>query len=182
MDLLSSPYLGGNFTAAQMARVAWTKAQALEAPGVVSMWKCPLDDMDETKTTSSMRQSDDVPSSYAMTGSQAGTCYIGVARGDRYFEFQLSSGASSPYGARHINYVKTPSSKFYLCEWYYGNFTQSAYAWDDTGAINYTATATYANNYSRHNGFTRPFLFADFHVEPLKDAEFMKNKYWYLNQ
>lgn len=186
MDLLSSPYLGKDFTDAQIARAGWNKTQALEAPGVISMWWCPLDDMDSTKTTNTNRGSNTVPSSYAMTGTQPGVCYLGAARGDRYFEFQLSSDSASPYGARHINYVKTPSSKFYLCEAYYGNFTGGNTAWCETGPINFTGTAMYANNYSRHNGFTRPFLFADFHVDTLKDSEFMDSskfgKYWYINQ
>jgi len=186
--LLSSPYLGKDLTDAQMVRGSWTKAQIGEAPGVISMWWCPLDDMDNTKTTNTNRSDGRVPCSYAMTGTQPGVCYLGAgaARGDKYFEYQLSSDPASPYGARHINYVKTPSSKFYLCESYYGSFSSGNTAWDDTGPINFTGTAMYANNYSRHNGFTRPFLFADFHVEPLKDAEFMnsnnKSKYWYINQ
>jgi prepilin-type N-terminal cleavage/methylation domain-containing protein/prepilin-type processing-associated H-X9-DG protein len=179
MDLISSPYLGKDFTDTQMTRKGWTKTNAKEAPGIVSMWWCPLDDVDETKTTSGNRSSTAVPSSYAMTGS-LNLSYDGRTDSQTYFISQIGS-ATGYYRPRHINYVKTPSGRFYLCEAYYGNFTAQGAEWIGTGTIRRT-DAFFNYNYSRHNGFTRPFLFADFHVETFKDAEFMLSKYWYINQ
>jgi prepilin-type processing-associated H-X9-DG protein len=177
MDLISSPYLGKNFTDAQMTRKNWTKTNALEAPGIVSMWWCPLDDVDETKTTTANRGSNAVPSSYAMTGS-VNLSYDGRADSLIYFISQIGS-ATGYYRPRHINYVKYPSGRFYLCEAYYGNFTAQGSEYPTT----IRRTDSFFNyNYSRHNGFTRPFLFADFHVETLKDAEFMLAKYWDISK
>ena len=190
VDLLSSPYLGANFTDAQMTRGAWNKTDIKQAPGVISMWQCPLDDIDETKTTESARGSTKVPCSYAMTGGST-SCYQGESsgRGLKYFCFQVGNDGTTPHGARHINYVKTPSSKFYICESYYGSFSDPYCVWDVEGNSCFNSTtplSRYGYNYSRHNGFTRPFLFADFHVEPLKDADFMNSnnisKYWWINQ
>ncbi|MFA6291683.1 MAG: DUF1559 domain-containing protein [Victivallales bacterium] len=184
MALLSSPYLGKDFTDAQMARGSWTKAQIGEAPGVISMWWCPNDDIDSTKTTSSWRGSNYLPSSYAMTGA-LDLCYATAAgsRGKEYFIFQDSPiyDTTAPNGARKVPYVKNPSGRFYLCETYYGNFTAGASAWNDAGPL-WRTDAFFQYNFSKHNGFTRPFLFADFHVEPLKDGEFMLAKYWDISQ
>ena len=189
MALLSSPYLGANFTDAQMQRGSWTKIQAAqEAPGISSMWWCPLDDIDQTKTNSGWRGSNSVPCSYGMTGNDGG-CFSGqtASRGDKYFIFQpstTSSDLTKPYGARKVTYVKNPSGRFYLCENYYGNFAGGSMAWDSTCALWDAAILypLYAYNFSKHNGFTRPFLFGDFHVEPLKDNEFKLPKYWDIRQ
>lgn len=177
MDLISSPYLGANFTDAQMKRGMWTKTNAKEAPGIVSMWWCPLDDVDGSKTTSSYRANTNVPCSYAMTGT-INSCYDGRPEAPRYFISQIGS-STGYYRPRHINYVKNPAGRFYLCEEYYSSFTAQGAA--DSTIIRRT-DAFFYNNYSRHNGFTRPFLFADFHVETLKDAEFMNTKYWFIDQ
>ncbi len=188
MDLISSPYLGKDFTDAQMARGSWTKAQIQEAPGIISTWECPLDDVDSTKTNSSWRGINCVPSSYAMTGNASASpppepCAESAAgnRGKKYFI--VADDTTSQFLPRKSSYVRNPSSRFYLCEYYYGNFTSGATAWNDAGPINRTdAYPMFAYNFSKHNGYTRPFLFADFHVEPLPDNEFMLGKYWDISK
>ncbi|MEI6424065.1 MAG: type II secretion system protein [Lentisphaerota bacterium] len=177
MDLISSPYLGANFTDTQMKLGMWTKTNAKEAPGIVSMWWCPLDDVDGSRTTSTYRANTNVPCSYAMTGT-INSCYDGRPEAPRYFISQIGSGTGY-YRPRHMNYVKNPSGRFYLCEEYYSSFTAQGAA--DITIISRIDSFFY-NNYSRHNGFTRPFLFADFHVETFKNAEFTKIKYWYIDQ
>ena len=189
MALLSSPYLGANFSDAQMQRGSWTKTQAAqEARGISSMWWCPLDDIDQTKTNSAWRGSNSVPCSYGMTGWDF-NCFSGQSqsRGDKYFIFQPSTPSydtTQPHGARKVTYVKNPSGRFYLCETYYGNFASGATAWDSTCALWDTTVAypMFANNFSKHNGFTRPFLFADFHVEVLNDGKFMQSEYWDISK
>jgi prepilin-type N-terminal cleavage/methylation domain-containing protein/prepilin-type processing-associated H-X9-DG protein len=185
MDLISSPYLGKDFTDAQMTRGNWTPDQVKEAPGIASIWWCPLDDVDNLKTTLSYRGVNSTPNSYSMTGS-ATLSYAGIGvRGQRYFIYQISQvqNANAPYGARHASYVKHPSSVFFLAENYYGRFTDFGTAWNDMGPLWRTdAYPIYAYNFSRHSSSTRPFLFADSHVETLKDSEFMQTNYWYINQ
>jgi prepilin-type N-terminal cleavage/methylation domain-containing protein len=183
MANISSPYLGANFTDAQMARGAWTKTQAAqEAAGITSMWWCPNDDIDNTKTNSSNRGSNSVPCSYVMTGMTT-ACLAGTARGTKYFIYQTTTTDTGSYGARPSLYVKSPAGRFYLVEKYYDNFTASAQGWNDTGPIWRTdAYPMFVNNYSKHNGFTRAFLFADFHVEPLNDGDFKNSKYWDISQ
>lgn len=182
MDLISSPYLGQNFTDAQMTRGAWTITDAKEAPGITSMWKCPLDDIGPTAFPL-WRSATSVPCSYAMTG-YATLCPEGSARGTKYFTVNAVN-PTDKYLARHVTYVKNPSGRFFLVEYYYGTFSDKNWAWNDNnGPINATndSFGRNAGNYSRHNGFTRAFLFADFHVETLKDNEFMKSSYWDISQ
>ena len=177
MDLITSPYLGKEFTDTQLRRRNWTAAQAAsEIPNIASMWKCPLDDM-----LWGWRGVNDVPSSYAMTGNM-GVCFTGatLSRGDKYFTFQISAtyDVNAPFGARHSSYVKNPSRKFYLCEYYYANFTQGGAAYESDIRRTDLPGTNGAVNVSKHNGYTRPFLFADFHVEAMNDSNFMDSAYW----
>lgn len=163
--------MGVKLSQAQIDRGNWTRAQGAEVPMAVKTWFCPLDDVDNTRTTSSNRGANNVYESYAMNGYVWGISPTYDVRNRQYF---IGREMDGNYIAVMPSAVKKPSRTMFLVESYYGAFAD--------GAAGYNIYRTdipsfYGWNFSKHLGRRRAYLLADYHVEVLTDAEAQSSAY-----
>jgi len=181
--------LGAQLSATQVARGQWTAVQAKELGNLAALFLCPLDDNTNKTTTVSFRGASLAYQSYVMTGwTSSSTAGLAAtdARVKQYFAIQYNDGSTNgTISLVKDSQVVNPPGTYYLVETYFGGFGAGGVGWDGSGPIYRTSPAplyTPENNYGRHPGIRRNFLFADAHVEALSDAISNNNNLWRIDK
>jgi prepilin-type N-terminal cleavage/methylation domain-containing protein/prepilin-type processing-associated H-X9-DG protein len=159
---------GTSLSDTQLARGNWTKVQAKELGRIPSLWFCPFDDIDATKTAVTMRQATLQPASYCLTG------FAGFTDGTDPRNRQYFTGRedASTYRSVAEGELRKPTETFFLAENYFVAFGDGGATWDGAGPFNRTTPAThYAYNWAKHPSVRRNFLYADGHAGLLADSQ-----------